>query len=75
MRMIKVLLVSNDGSGFANNVDVEPGTTVGQLFSTQKPDVDPGTFTLRVNRDDVGLDYTLQAGDKVTMTPSNIEGA
>lgn len=73
--MPNILLVNNDGSGFANHVDVPEGTTALSLFSDRMPDRDPGEFLIKVNREQVEAGYTLQDGDKVTMTPVNIEGA
>ena len=28
-----IMFINNDGGGFAGQVDVEPGTTVGKLFN------------------------------------------
>jgi hypothetical protein len=30
---MQVLFINNDGGGFADHIDVEPGTTVAQLFA------------------------------------------
>ena len=73
--MPNILLVNNDGSGFANHVDVAEGTTAAQLFSERMPDREAGDFLIKVNREQVQADYVLQDDDKVTMTPVNIEGA
>ena len=72
---IKVLLVDNDGSGFASHVEVDEGLTVSQFVSQRRPEEDPSNFLVRVNREEVSGDYTLRASDKLTLTPRNIEGA
>ena len=72
---MKVLFINNDGGGFADQVDVEPGTTVRQLFEQQLPDRKPEDYLIRVNRLPVHGDQLLQEGDRVSMTPTKIEGA
>jgi len=72
---IKVLLVDNDGSGFANHVEIDEGLTVAQFVALRRPDEDPSSFLVRVNREEVAGDYVLSPSDKVTLTPRNIEGA
>ena len=73
--MKKVLLINNDGGGFADQVDVEPGTTVRQLFEQQLPDRKPEDYLIRVNRLESTADQELKEGDRVSMTPTKIEGA
>lgn len=34
---MRVLFLNNEGAGFADYVEVEPGTTVNQFFSRQLP--------------------------------------
>ena len=72
---MKVLLINNDGSGFADYVDVPTGTTVAQLFEQQIGGSKPSNYLIRVNRQPVAYDYVLQPGDRVTFTPTKIEGA
>jgi hypothetical protein len=71
---MKVLFINNDG-GFADQVDVEPGTTVRQLFEQQLPDRKPEDYLIRVNRLESTADQELKEGDRVSMTPTKIEGA
>ena len=73
--MSRILFVNNDGGGFADYLNVEDGTTVESFFQEQLPDRKAGDFLIRVNRQPVARDYVLQDGDRITMTPTKIEGA
>jgi hypothetical protein len=72
---MKVLFINNDGGGFADQIEVEPGTTVRQLFEQQLPDRKPEDYLIRVNRLESTADQELKEGDRVSMTPTKIEGA
>jgi hypothetical protein len=72
---MKVLFINNDGGGFADYIDVEPGTTTTQLFSQRLPGCESEDYLIRVNRLPVSDDQVLQEGDRVSMTPTKIEGA
>ena len=72
---MKVLFLNNEGGGFADFVDVEPSTTVGRLFETQLPGRKSEDFLIRVNREHVPADQVLTEGDRVSMTPTKIDGA
>jgi len=72
---MKVLFINNDGGGFADQIEVEPGTTVRQLFEQQLPDRKPEDYLIRVNRLETTADQELHEGDRVSMTPTKIEGA
>ncbi len=73
--MAKVLFVNNDGGGYADYLDVADGTTVESFFQEQLPDRKASDYLIRVNRQPVARDYVLQDGDRITMTPTKIEGA
>ena len=72
---MRVLWINNDGSGFADYVDAQPGTTVEQFFGQQLPGAKPEDFLIRVNRQPVARDQVLQENDRVSATPTKIEGA
>ena len=72
---MRVLYINNDGGGFADYVDVDQGTTVKSFFEKQLSDRSADDFLIRVNRQPVPRDYVLQDGDRVTITPTKIEGA
>ncbi len=72
---MKVLFINNDGGGFADYIEVAEGATVAKLFTQQLPHRNPEDFLIRVNRQPVARDHVLQEGDRVTMTPTKIDGA
>ena len=73
--MCRILLINNDGGGFADYVEVAEGTTVQQLFAERVPHGRPQDYLIRVNRQPVPADQVLQEGDRVSLTPTKIEGA
>jgi molybdopterin converting factor small subunit len=72
---MRVLFINNDGGGFADLVELETGATVGQLFEQQMGTAKPDDYLIRVNRQPVTREHVLQDGDRVSMTPTKIEGA
>ena len=72
---MRVLFINNEGGGFADYIDVPAGLTVKTFFEQQLPQHNPEDFLIRVNRQPVARDHVLQEGDRITMTPTKIEGA
>lgn len=72
---MKIFYINNDGGGFADTIEVTESITVEQLFKQQLPDRVPGDFLIRVNRQPASRDQVLREGDRVTFTPTKIEGA
>ena len=72
---MKLLFVNNDGGGFADYVEVSDGLTVKDFFHQQLPERSPEDYLIRVNRQPVAKDYRLKEGDRVTITPTKIQGA
>ena len=72
---MRILYVNNDGGGFADYVEVAPGTTVETFFNDKMPNRKPDDFLIRVNRQPVPRDHVLQENDRVTITPTKIDGA
>ena len=72
---MRILYINNDGGGFADYVEAAAGTTVEKFFTQQVPDRKAEDYLIRVNRQPVARDTVLQEGDRVTMTPTKIEGA
>ena len=72
---MKVLFVNNDGGGFADYVEIANNTSVEKFFSQQLPGRQAEDYLIRVNRQPVPADYVLQEGDRVTATPTKIDGA
>ncbi len=72
---MKILVINNDGGGFADYVEADEGTTVRQLFERQVRSARPENYLIRVNRQSVPRDQILHEGDRVSFTPVKIEGA
>ena len=72
---MRLLYINNDGGGFADYVDVAEGITVEQFFKDKMLGSKPDDFLIRVNRQPVPCECVLKEGDRVTITPTKIEGA
>ena len=72
---MRILFIDNGGGGFADYVTVSDGMTVLQFFKEKMHDCSPEDYLIRVNRQPVARDYVLQEGDRITITPTKIEGA
>jgi sulfur carrier protein ThiS len=72
---MRILVINNDGGGFADYVEVQQGTTVQQLFERQVQSPKPENYLIRVNRQPVPADQVLCEGDRISFTPTKIEGA
>ena len=56
-------------------MEAAEGTTVETFFNEQLSNRKAEDYLIRVNRQPVPSDYILKDGDRVTMTPTKIEGA
>ncbi len=72
---MQILVINNNGGGFADYLEVDDGTTVKQLFEKQVPSAQPDSYLIRVNRQPVTPDQVLREGDRISITPTKIEGA
>lgn len=72
---MKILFVNCDGGGFADFIEVADGTTVEKLFAERVSYGKAQDYLIRVNRQPVPAGQVLQEGDRVTFTPTKIEGA
>ena len=72
---MKIMYINNAGGGFANYMEIEEGTTIDKLFRQKMPNEDAQDYLIRVNRQPVPKDYCLQENDRITITPTKIEGA
>ena len=72
---MRILFINNDGGGFAEQTEVESGMLVTDFFRQRMPYGDADNFMIRVNRQPVTPDYRLADGDRVTITPTKIQGA
>lgn len=72
---MKVLLINNLGAGWADFVEVREGTTIAHLFTEKMGSSRAGDFLIRCNREPVPSDQVLREGDRISITPTKIEGA
>jgi len=72
---MQILWINNDGGGFADYVEVADGTAVDEFFNEQLSGRQPEDYLIRVNRQPVPRNYVIQPNDRVSMTPTKIEGA
>ena len=72
---MRILVINNTGSGFADYLEIPEGTTVKRLFEQQVNSPDPEDYLIRVNRQPVPADQLLREGDRVSFTPTKIAGA
>ena len=72
---MRLLYINNDGGGFADYIDVTEGITVEQFFNDKMQGRKPDDYLIRVNRQPVPREYILKDGDRITVTPTKIEGA
>jgi hypothetical protein len=72
---MKVQFINNDGAGFADDVQVDEGTSAEELFVKKMGDADPGSYLIRINRLAASANQILHAGDKMSVTPTKIKGA
>ena len=73
--MAKILYLNNDGGGFADYVEIAEGTTVQQFFAERVPHGKPQDYLIRVNRQPAAADQMLRENDRLSLTPTKIEGA
>lgn len=72
---MKILFINCDGAGFADYLEIADQTTVAKLFAQQVPHGRPADYLIRVNRLPAAADQVLQPGDRISFTPTKIEGA
>jgi sulfur carrier protein ThiS len=72
---MKLLYINNHGGGFADYIEVDSGLSVAQFFAQKMPHCAPSDYLIRVNRQPVSADTVLQEGDRISITPTKIEGA
>lgn len=72
---MEILFINNDGGGFADRITIANETTVGMLFQQRLPHGKPADYLIRVNRQPATADQVLEPNDRVSITPTKIEGA
>jgi hypothetical protein len=71
---IAISFINNCGGGFAGPITIKRGTTVGELYAAQIRNSTPENYFIRVNRTPANLDQVLESMDRVSITPTKIEG-
>lgn len=72
---MRILFINNIGSGFADYINIEEGTIIEKFFQQRMSGGHAEDYLIRVNRQPVPKDYVLQENDRVTITPTKVEGA
>ena len=72
---MRLLFINNDGGGFADGIDAPEGITVAGLFAERMPNRKAADYLIRVNRLPAAADQVLHPHDRVSFTPTKIEGA
>lgn len=72
---MKIMFINNTGGGFADQIDIEEGITISKLFADKLPGRKASDFLIRINRLPALADQVLNDGDRVSMTPTKVEGA
>lgn len=72
---MQCLVINNDGGGFADYIELTEGTTVSKLVEEQIGAAKAANYLIRVNRQPCAADQVLKEGDRVSITPTKIEGA
>jgi hypothetical protein len=72
---MQIMLINNDGGGFADHVEAAEGISVRDFFAEKMPGRKSQDYLIRVNRLPVAADQVLQPGDRISITPVKIQGA
>jgi hypothetical protein len=72
---MRLFFINNDGAGFADEIEVADGTTIGQLFLDRIRDRAASDYLIRVDRQVVPSNHVLTPGCRVSITPVKIDGA
>ena len=72
---MRILFINNHGGGFADFINVEEGTNIEKLFKQKMSNEQSADYLIRVNRQPVPKEYILKENDRVTITPTKIDGA
>jgi hypothetical protein len=72
---MQIMFINNDGGGFADYIEVPSGMSVGALFEQQLSGAKPENYLIRVGGRPATRGQILVEGDRVSMTPTKIEGA
>ncbi len=71
---MRIMFINNAGGGFADHIEIAQGTSISKLFQ-DKVGGRVGDYLIRVNRQPTTAEYVLQPDDRVSITPTKVEGA
>jgi sulfur carrier protein ThiS len=74
-KIMQILYINNDGSGYADYINIAENTNIDQFFALKMQGQYEEDFLIRVNRQPVARDYVLRDGDRISITPRKIDGA
>ena len=72
---MKIMLINNDGGGFAGEIEVADNLTIEQLFQYRMLTAKAADYLIRINRLPVTANQQLREGDRVSITPTKVQGA
>ena len=72
---MQIMFINNDGGGFADRIVVRDTLTVRELFADKMGGASTRDYLIRVNRQPAESDQLLKENDRVSFTPTKIEGA
>lgn len=72
---MRVFFINSDGGGFADTIEIPDAQTVQQFFQERMPHGKPQDYLIRVNRLPTSADQVLQEHDRISITPTKIQGA
>ncbi len=72
---MKVYLIDNQGSEFADQIEVASGTTIEEFAQQRLRGGDPTDHLIRVNQLPATAEQILQNGDRVSIIPTRIASA
>ena len=72
---MKIMYINNNGGGFADFINIDEGINIEKFFKQKMPHEEASDYLIRVNRQPVPKDYVLKENDRITVTPTKIDGA
>ncbi len=75
-KTVDITFINNAGTGFADVVEMEVGTTAEELFySMMGEEAKPADHLISINRLVAAADQVVEEGDTVVITPTNVKGS
>jgi len=72
---VNIEYINHDSNGYSTSVSVDIGTTIGEFFTAKMPGKQAQNYLILVNREHTRRDYVLANGDRVSITPTKVQGA